>query len=320
MSDCIMPLGQSWNSIPSSHTSMRARQRRALGRVLVEDRIGVVDVDQEAPGRRRQFAEPLDHSARTRLRQVADLAGQLGSDAQAGHFIVGPEGSVDHHCIGVRHGIERGRVDRAEARCIEQAPPAPDICDRDADVVARNRMVAVRRVRRRLARQRQRAKPQPGHARDFKALAVQRNALAGDAAVMRQHAQDGIALGQVLRDGVGAPQWQRRAALAQHEQAGRMIDLAVHQQHRGDCAVAQLPGRLQRWPGTDLLQHVGRGIEQHAVGTAIRPDEDRGLGAWLRPQRAGTQARAIAAIAVPLGKAAAGGRTQDRDSHAWIEN
>ena len=58
-------------------------------------------------------------------------------------------------------------------------------------------------------------------------------------------------------DRIGAPQGQRPAALTQHEQAGGVVDLAIGQQHAGNAAVAQGPGRLQCRGVADLLQDVG---------------------------------------------------------------
>ena len=52
----------------------RATPEQIRGWVFIEDRVGVVDVDQQPARLRRQSIEPLDHAARTGLRQVADVA------------------------------------------------------------------------------------------------------------------------------------------------------------------------------------------------------------------------------------------------------
>ena len=82
-----------------------------------------------------------------------------------------------------------------------------------------------------------------------------------DAAVVRQHAGQRQAVFEFGQDFARGQQRQRAAALAQHEQAGGVVDLRVHQQHGGNAAVAQGARRLQLRSGTDLRQDVGRGID-----------------------------------------------------------
>jgi hypothetical protein len=166
-----------------------------------------------------------------------------------------------------------------------------------------------------LARQREGAEGQVRGTRHLEARAVQADALAVDAAVVAQHLEHRVAGRQVFVDRVGAPQRQRPAALAQHEQAGGVVDLAVHQHHAGDRGVAEGAAGLQRGVRADLLEDVGRGVEQHAVGARVTLHEDRRLSARPGAHRAGTNARAVAAVAVPLRETAAGGRTEDRDAH-----
>ncbi len=140
--------------IPSSHTSMRSlRQCGAFRRVFVEDRVGVVDVDQHAPRRRRQLA-PATRSCRRRP-TAADgrcRAPTCSTAPRRGISSSRPEGAVDQHAIAARHGVEHLGRDRAQPRCVERAGAARDVADQHADVVARHRVLAVRRVRRGLAR------------------------------------------------------------------------------------------------------------------------------------------------------------------------
>src|SRR6185437_1649604 len=72
-----------------------ARELGALGRVLVEDRVGVVDVDQHAARARRQPLQPLEHAAAAALRQVPDVARALLRQAETDHLLVAPEGAID---------------------------------------------------------------------------------------------------------------------------------------------------------------------------------------------------------------------------------
>src|SRR5882724_6808823 len=57
-----------------SHLDAAAIELTSLRTRLVEDRIGVVDVDQYAARRRRQLVEPVQHAAIAGLRQMADIA------------------------------------------------------------------------------------------------------------------------------------------------------------------------------------------------------------------------------------------------------
>ena len=100
------------------------------------------------------------------------------------------------------------------------------------------------------------------------------------------------------------------------QQAGDVIDLRVHQQHRGDAAVAQRPRRLKLGVVADLGQDVGRGIDQQPVA-AVGRDRDRRLGARCGADAATAQPVALRAVAVPLRKAAPGRRSEHPDAHAF---
>src|SRR6516162_8047466 len=60
----------------------------ALRGILIEDRVGVVHVNEEAAGRVRQPPEPLEHSARTALRQVAEVTGAFVRYAESRHLVI----------------------------------------------------------------------------------------------------------------------------------------------------------------------------------------------------------------------------------------
>src|SRR3546814_12749428 len=102
-----------------------------------------------------------------------------------------------------------------------------------------------------------------------------------------------------------------RAALTQGQQAGGVIDLAVQQNDGTDGGIAWGTGRLQRRERLQLSADVRRGITQNPVDTVIT-DGDRRLGTRLRIERAGAQAGAVGAIAVPLRKTAARDRKSTR--------
>src|SRR3546814_2960930 len=76
--------------------------------------------------------------------------------------------------------------------------------------------------------------------------------------------------------------------------------------------------RISDWSSdvcsSDLSADVRRGITQNPVDTVIT-EGDRRLGTRLRIERAGAQAGAVGAIAVPLRKTAARSGTKNTDEH-----
>ncbi|MNG03103.1 hypothetical protein D3C84_861650 [compost metagenome] len=169
------------------------------------------------------------------------------------------------------------------------------------------RVEAVRGIGRRGAAQRQRGEAQVRAGRDGEAL-VQFYAVPAQPAVpVGQHVEQREAAAQVFMDHVGAPHLVR-ATFAQAEQAGGVVDLAVHQDDRANAGVAQGPARLHRGKRLELGANVRRGVAQHPVHTVIGQGDGR-LGARLGPQAAVAKTCAIGAVAVPLGETAAGGGT-----------
>ena len=132
------------------------------------------------------------------------------------------------------------------------------------------------------------------------------------AAVALQHRQDGIPVGQRALDARGAEDAHRRRRLAQQQEPGGVVDLRVGQQHARDRRRADAVDAL-RAERLELLTEVGRGVDQEP-GPVVAADRERRLGPR---SRAFTRARGLArlAAAVPLRKAAAGGRAQDANAH-----
>ncbi|MNT81066.1 hypothetical protein D3C72_2206170 [compost metagenome] len=92
--------------------------------------------------------------------------------------------------------------------------------------------------------------------RDLEGLAVQSDRLPLQAAVpVTEHGEQREAAAQVLMNPLGAPHVMR-AAFAQAQQPGAVIDLAVQQHHAGDGAVAQTSRRLQRRKTVELCADV----------------------------------------------------------------
>ncbi len=104
-------------------------------------------------------------------------------------------------------------------------------------------------------------------------------------------------------------------------QVTNMRDSVAEETVAANRVAAQLLNRtawLQGWRRADLLQDVGRRVEQDAVERTISADEDRRLRARLRTHAAAAHAGAVAAVAVPLRKAAAGRGAQNGDLHSAV--
>ena len=92
--------------------------------------------------------------------------------------------------------------------------------------------------------------------RDAEWLAIQAKGLPVQPAVpMGKHVEQRETRAQVLMNPFGAPDVMR-AAFTQAQQAGAMVDLAVHQHHAGNGGVAQATGRLQRRETLELRTDV----------------------------------------------------------------
>src|SRR3984957_12826067 len=124
---------------------------RALGSSLIEDGIGVVDVDQDAARTLRQARELLGHAAGAALRQVPEVAGTLVRHADADHLIVTPEGTVHQNPIAGVENLFNGRRDAGKAGAIKQLSSAAGVAKNQPDVIPDTGILAIRRVRPRLA-------------------------------------------------------------------------------------------------------------------------------------------------------------------------
>src|SRR5262245_11701880 len=109
-----------------------------------------------------------------------------------------------------------------------------------------------------------------------------------------------------------------RLALAQAEEPGHMIRIAICDQHRGDRRRAPSPSavvdtcgkRLERRSCEDLLAKVRRSVEDQPR-TAVERDRQARLAARLHPPASLPGEAADRAAAVPLRNAAAGRRTEN---------
>ncbi|MNP32195.1 hypothetical protein D3C76_1253630 [compost metagenome] len=165
----------------------------------------------------------------------------------------------------------------------------------------------MRRVGRRSAAQGQRGETQVRAGWNAEAL-VELDAVPAQAAVpVGQHVEQREAGAQVFVDHVGAPDLMR-ATFTQHEQAGGVVDLAVHQDDRADPGITQGTPRLHGREALQLGTDVRGSVAQHPVHAVIGNRDGR-LGARLGPQAAVAKTCAVLAIAVPLGKTTASGGT-----------
>ena len=249
---------------------------------------------------------------------MSDFTGFFMADVLCTHLVVGPEGSVDQQAIRLLHGVHDMWFDFAQARRIKDFFAAGHLFDDHTDIVAIVRIVTVRRVGRRLTFQRLRVKPQILDAGDGKTVTVQRDAVMVDGAIMLQHFENRKAGAEILFHHVATINIQR-FAFSEHQQTGGVVDLTVDQHDRFDAGIAYaLPG-LNGGKGFELFQDVGRSIEQQPV-PLVGTDRDRGLGAGSAVHLMAPDSMAIMAVAVPLRKAAAGGRAENSDLHNyWSE-
>ena len=291
---------------------------RKFGRLrggLVQNGIGVIDVHQDPARGGRQTIQPLEHPARTALRKVADIAGPLSTKSR---------GRSSHRPSRTcRPPAHRRRIawrptTARRWRPIPEHTPQFFRCFASSMTSARlspsTGAVAVRRVRRRLAGDRQRAPPHPRHRVHRENRVLQVDAAAVHAAKVTEHLKDRVAAGQIRIGAVCAPHGPRTHRFSQHVQPGRMVDLPVNEDDGGNGGVAYRTARLQIRTRLQLGQDVRRGVHQHPS----RPpscDGDGRLGPGTAVQCSRAKTRAVWAIAIPLGKTAPGGRTQHPDFH-----
>ena len=118
-------------------------------------------------------------------------------------------------------------------------------------------------------------------------------------------------LPQRTLDARAAVDADRRRRLAHQQQAGRVVDLRVGQQHARDRRRADaVHARVEH---LELLAQVRRGVDEEPR-PVVPADRERRLG----PRPALTRARGLAhpAAAVPLRIPSAGGGAEDADAHA----
>ena len=107
---------------------------------------------------------------------------------------------------------------------------------------------------------------------------VERRAMARDVARI-EHVEDRVARERV-ENRAGRVKLER-LALAQRQQAGDVVDVAIGQHDRRDRAMPRRRFRMQRRRRQDLLAQVGRGVEQDPA-LPVGADRERALRAPAR--------------------------------------
>ena len=105
-----------------------------------------------------------------------------------------------------------------------------------------------------------------------------------------------------------------RTTLAQAEQPGGVVNLAVGENNAANMRAAQNLFLIQFWRMGNLLADIGRGVTQYPLFPVIA-DDDRRLGAGGRLKGTVAQTLTVGAITVPLRETAAGGGTEDFNKH-----
>ena len=251
----------------------------------------------------------LERPAGARERQVSHVPRAARRDAESGELVVAPEGPVDEHDVARGEPGEHAIVQTGKAGGVGHDAAIRAVAeDEPARLKLHARPVQVARcVAADLERLDLEARPFERH------RPLRFECLPLGPAVALQDLQYGIpaasARARRLRRRIRAP----ACRLAQEQEPRRVVDLRVGQEHARDrrrADAVDLPGceRLK------LLARVRRGVDEKPRPLAAA-DRQRRLRARSRPD---TDARGLAriAVAVPLRKPSAGGRSEDANAQA----
>jgi hypothetical protein len=134
-----------------------------------------------------------------------------------------------------------------------------------------------------------------------------------DAAEVLEHAEDRISAREVfphLRCAVD----REPAALAQHQEPSGVVDLGVDQHDGANPGVADGSPGCSRGKARSCESTSGEALNR-IQSMPVGRNRDGGLGPRPRADRALAHAVAVAAVAVPLREAAAGGRPEHPYAH-----
>ena len=245
-------------------TESAALDERALRRIFEQHGVGVVDVRVDlvtAP----EPGQTIEAAIRPRDCQVIHLVRGALADAEADQLVVGPEGSVEQHEVGVAEPVEHRRVEAATAGDEGTGGPARAVRDHEANGVPRR--VSGGKLRW-AGRHHEALDPEAGVA----AVAIaERNPGAG------RHGCDldlrkGAGDRKYSRVGLEHLQHRRRGAelkvpgLSQQHDSNRVIELRIGEDDAFDRHVARTFGH-RRWKSAQLLANVGRGVQEEPPTT-----------------------------------------------------
>jgi hypothetical protein len=202
-------------------------------------------------------------------------------DSRQLQLVVTPASAVRKHAVDLFHQGEHSRLRSAQRWRIKKAFPALSVLEQDAYRIADMGIMPMGGVGRGLAVQRHRDK---AHARQVGyrkfAVSVDFDSMALHAAIMSEHIQDRKPSGQVLIDHVRAVDVER-FSLAQKEQSGCVVNLAIDQHYPGDRRVSDGSPRLKGRESLYLGADIGRSVNNNP-SLAVIANGHRRLGARLR--------------------------------------
>jgi len=291
-----------------------------FGGIFVEDGIGVVDVDEDLAcgGVSRELGE---ESVASGEGDVAHFPGGLVAAARAEEFVVGPEGAVEERDAAGSGGLAPFAGDIGKRGGEEERFGALFETERDDGFWRRQRTAELGAdVVGEAATYRNRGADESRRGRRIFAEA------AGKASAGRERLPVDRWFGAVkdIEDAVfglhdflngGSGEEEEGLEFTQMEQSHKGIDVGGREKDAADRSAGGFAGGRSQLSGSEYLcAEIGRGAEEEPDYTVGREGELR-LRAGGGLARAGAQAGAVAAGAVPLREATAGGRTEDFDLH-----
>ena len=306
------PHGAFTGRSPSRRTRLRCRPRRSSARsgpVFVEDRVGVVDVDEHAARTLRAAATSCS------IMPPGPLCGRWPMSRarffdrpSADHLVVGPEGAVDQHAVGsLQHRARHAAGISPQARRVEQLAAAARGRGTSGRCCRPARTLAVRRVGRRLA--------STGNARHPRCRAMPGSRTARRRAHAMPAARRSSAR-STCRIGMPVLRSSRTASVHPQRRAARRARAASAGRSHGRSA--RPPARRRRSPVSRSARcgcSAGFGaicwrMSGEALNSTQRsPSADTAIDDCVRGARAACRRRRprqLPTVAVPLRKAAAG--------------
>lgn len=289
-------------------------------RILIEDWVGVVDVNVDA-ALARKFRQRREAPVRTADWQMTHRKRGFRSHALRDHFIVGPAGAIKEDAVACREDFLETSIDILDAGNVRDRFTALSIDEFESDrgFIGTGRKTEVGW---RLARHGERLieesaltpidaddRTRPGQFDAFP------SALAGSDA---QHSEDSVGAEDPSAHGVSGIK-PERLRLAKRQQSRDMIDIGVGEEYRLNGRTARGASWMQAREDLDLLTDIRAGIRE-VPSLAISADCDGRLCPRSRTKGAIANAAAVAAIAVPLRESPTCTRAEDVNTHVEVSS